>query len=193
LIENVFIDGNQILFMKNLVIVVSGPPGVGSSTIAKVLAERLRLRYFSPGKIFKSHENAPEAKAALDVWSTGYGKNKNTHRNLDDIQTREAKRGNVVICGKLSIHFLKDLADYKIWIDAPLEVRAKRAAGRDKVPVETVMKQIKEREDIERNEWKKIYGFDYLDQKNSADLVIDNSELNVNETVKKILNFIKHK
>ncbi len=179
--------------MKNLVIVVSGPPGVGSSTIAKILAKKLKLRYFSPGKIFKSHARAPEAKAALDVWKTDFGKSSETHKNLDEGQIEIAKKGGVVICGKLSIHFLKDLADYKIWIDAPIEVRAKRAAGRDKVPIENTLKQIKEREDAERSEWKKIYGFDYLDLKNSADIIVDNSKLTPNETVQRILSFIRGK
>ena len=39
--------------MENLVIAISGLPGSGSTTIAKLLAKNLSLEYFSPGQLFK--------------------------------------------------------------------------------------------------------------------------------------------
>ncbi len=175
--------------MKKLVVVVSGPPGAGSSTISKALAEKLKLDYFSPGQVHKSvGKSEKESKAALEAWKKE--SSKKFHNNLDAKQVEIAERGNVVICGKLSIHFLKDIADYKIWLDVPLEIRAKRSAERDKIDFKTALKQISEREEIERKEFKRIYGFDYLDLKNSADMVIDTSDLTVDQTVEKILDFI---
>jgi cytidylate kinase len=178
---------------KKIVVAISGPPGVGTSSVAKAVAKRLKLRYLSPGKTYKSFLDEKEAKAALDFWKTSFGSSKGLHENLDESQIEEAKRGNIVICGKLSIHFLKDMADYKIWIEAPLEVRARRTAGRDGVPFETALKEIGDRERMERENWKKIYGFDYFYQKGVADLVVDSSELTLKQTVEKILEFIKSK
>jgi cytidylate kinase len=176
---------------KKIVIVISGPPGVGTSSIAKEIAKRLNLRYLSPGKTYKSFLNKKEAEAALEFWKTSFGSSKKLHERLDAYQIKEAKKGNVVICGKLSIFFLKDIADFKIWVDAPLEVRAKRTAQRDKIPFEEALKQISEREMIERSKWKDMYGFDYFEQKNEADLVLDNSKLTLKEAVDTILKFIK--
>ncbi|MGC8812706.1 MAG: cytidylate kinase family protein, partial [Candidatus Aenigmatarchaeota archaeon] len=122
-----------------------------------------------------------------------FGRSKNLHEALDKNQIEEAKKGNIVIGGKLSIYFLKDIADFKIWVDAPLEVRAKRTAERDKIPFEEALKQISEREEMERKKWKEIYGFDYFDLKNEADFVLNNSNLTLEEAVNKILKFIKSK
>ncbi|MDI6798740.1 MAG: cytidylate kinase family protein [Candidatus Aenigmarchaeota archaeon] len=176
---------------KKLVIVISGPPGVGTSSVAKRVAKELNLRYLSPGKIYKSFLNKKEAKAALDFWKTSFGKSRELHERLDEKQIKEAKKGNIVICGKLSIHFLKDIADYKIWLEAPLEIRANRTAKRDKISFKKAMEEISEREKTERKVWKEIYGFDYFSLKNEADFVLDTSNLTLEETMNKILKFIK--
>jgi cytidylate kinase len=178
---------------KKIVIVISGPPGAGTSSIAREVAKRLNLRYLSPGKTYKSFLPKKEAEAALEFWKTRFGSSKELHERLDAYQVKEAKKGNIVVCGKLSIFFLKDIADFKIWVDAPLKVRAKRTAQRDKIPFKEALKQISEREMIERSKWKDMYGFDYFEQKNEADLILDNSKLTLKEAVDTILKFIKGK
>lgn len=179
--------------MGKNVIIVSGPPGAGSSTIAKALAKKLKLRYFSVGKIQKSFgSSGEEGKSSLEVWREKYGKTKKFHHKvLDEPQIKEAEKGNVIINSKLGIHFLKNLSDRKIWLDVPLEVRARRSAQRDKIPVKRARKEIKEREKIERREFKRLYGFDYFNQKKYADLVMDSSGLTINQTVNKILEFVR--
>ena len=48
-----------------VVIVVSGMPVCGSSTAAKKLAKKLRLKYFSVGKEFKKHMKGKSQVMAL--------------------------------------------------------------------------------------------------------------------------------
>lgn len=176
--------------MKNIVIAISGPPGSGTTTIAKKLAEKLKLGYYSPGKTFKSYSKKKESEAALEVWEI-FGKDKDFHeKGLDKVQMEKAKDGNIVVCGKLSIFILKDLADYNIWVEAPLEIRAMRTAERDKIPFEKALDRIKKREEVERESWKRFYNFDYFDQKHQADFVLDNSKLTVEQSVDRILEFI---
>jgi len=177
--------------MKNIVVAISGLPGSGSTTIAKKLAKKLKLDYYSPGEIFKGYSKKRESEAALEVWER-FGRNKDFHeKNFDKVQIEKAKKGDIVICGKLSIYMLNGIADYKIWIESDLDTRASRTAKRDNIPVERALEEIKKREKIERSSWKKIYGFDYLDQRNSADFVLENSKLTTEEAVDKILDFIK--
>ncbi|MBI4010118.1 MAG: cytidylate kinase family protein [Candidatus Aenigmarchaeota archaeon] len=181
--------------MGRIVIAVSGPPGAGTSSIAKEVAKKLKLKYFSPGKIQKSYANTKkESLAALKVWQTALGKSERFHRDiLDKKQVEVAEKGNVIVCGKLSIKMLENLADYKIWVDTSLKVRAERVAKRDGIPLKEAAELLSERENIERKEWKRIYGFDYLEQKKLADLVVDNSKLTLEQAVNKILQFLKNK
>jgi len=176
---------------RNLTIVISGPPGSGSTKTALKLAKKLGLKCFSTGDLFKSYSKQRKNRA-LDIWSV-YGKKKQFHYDLDEYQKEKAKKGNIVICGKLSVFLLKDLADFKVWIESPLKVRANRIAKRENISMIRAMDQIKKREQIERREWKRIYDFDYFDSKNLADLVIDSSENSVEEIVKKILKSMKNK
>jgi len=178
---------------KKIVIAISGPPGAGSTSIAREVAKKLKLKYFCIGKIQKKFgKTKKEAAASLEVWKTELGKSEKFHKNvLDKTQIEKAKEGNIVISAKLSIFMLKNLADYKIWLDTSLKVRARRTAMRDKIPVERALKEIIKREKIEREIWKKIYGFDYFDQKYSADFVLDNSKLTLKQAVNKILEFIE--
>ena len=176
--------------VRKLVIAISGPPGVGSSSVAKNLAKRLNLKYFSPGKYFKSYSEGKETKQALDVWKSRLGRSKEFHKKIDKIQINKAKVGDVVICGKLSIYILKNFAKFKFWLDAPLTIRAERAAFRDKISKKDALKLLKRRERMERKEWKRIYRIDYFSQKEMADLVIDTSNKSLKMTVDEILNFI---
>lgn len=176
--------------MKKVVIAISGLPGSGSTTIAKELAKRLKLDYYSPGEVFKGYSKKKESEAALEVWNL-FGKEKDFHeKKFDRIQIEKTKKGNIVICGKLSIFILNGLADYKIWIESDLRIRTERTAKRDEIPFEKALGQIKKREKIEKENWKKIYGIDYLEQKKDADVVIENSTLTIEESVDKILDFI---
>ncbi len=176
---------------KNLTIVISGPPGSGSTKTALELAKRLGLKCFSTGDLFKSYSKQRKNRA-LDIWDK-YGKKREFHQDLDDYQIEKAKKRNIVVCGKLSIFILKDLANFKIWIEAPLKVRAQRIAKREGISMIRAMGQIKKREAIERREWKKIYDFDYFNSKNLADLVIDTSDNSVEEITEKILKSMKNK
>src|SRR4030067_3085413 len=151
------------------VIVISGPPGSGSSSIAKAVAKKLKFKYVSPGKTYKNYLDERESKAALDFWQTKFGRSKELHKKLDKDQVELAKKENIVICGKLSIYFLRNLTKNKIWLDVPLNVRAKRTAERDGIPEDEALKEIARREEIERWNWKMMDGFDYFDQKKLAD------------------------
>jgi CMP/dCMP kinase len=122
---------------------------------------------------------------------TKTGKSSEVHNSLDADQTMEAKKGNIVICGKLSIHFLKDIATHKIWLDVPLKVRATRSAKRDGISFRKARDNIKKIEEINRKNFKRLYGFDYFAQKNEADFVVNTSDMNIEESVNAILKKIK--
>jgi len=175
------------------VVAISGMAGCGSSTTGELLAKKLKLDFFSVGRYNKDeakkyikNKNENETKRAVDFWKQDEKFLNSFHKKTDEMQVRLAKKGNVVIEGKLAIHFLKDIADYKIWLWAPMMVRAEHIQMRDKITFEEALKNLEEKEQLERENWIKMYGFDYFEQKEEADITIDTS----NKTPEEIVDFI---
>ncbi|MBS3085290.1 cytidylate kinase family protein [Candidatus Pacearchaeota archaeon] len=168
--------------------VISGLTSCGSSTIGKLLADKLALKYFSIGKEFKKRgEGAGETDKNINFTKTKEAKDKNFHDYLDNLQVELAKKGGIVIDSKLGIHFLKDIADKCIWITASFETRAKRIAKREAWNIEKARKKLKEKEELEINLFKAVYGIDYREQEKKADFVINTEEKIPEEVVNEIM------
>lgn len=199
------------------VIAISGQPGAGSTTTSKVLAKNLGFNHFSPGRVFKDislgivkgkfyypllqekctahglilpdYSSSSATQGVIDLWKTEFGKSPEFHKIIDEIQKELAKKGNIVIDGKLSLRMLPD-AKLKIWLKADSKVRAKRTANRESLNLQNSQSMLEKRETLERKEWNNIYGFDYWEQENDANLVIDTSSLETSEVVKIIISRI---
>lgn len=175
-----------------VVVVISGKPGSGSSTVAKLLAKKLKLKHFSVGDYNKRHSKMNnETEKAIDMWKLPAAKLKKFHIKSDIIGQQHAKRGNVVIDGKLQIHFSKKFSDLCVWIEASDSVRSKRYAKRGNVPINVASKELKEKEKLERKNWEKIYGFDYFYQKKNADIVINTGHKTPDEITDLIISKLK--
>lgn len=173
-----------------VVIAVSGLPGAGTSTISRHLADKLGIEYFSPGEFFKGESNLEkENESAIDVW-LNQGKEKKFHEDLDNLQIEKAKKGNIVICGKLSIHVLDGIADIGVWVDCSFDKRVERVSERDDISLGNARKKLLEREEIESKEWKRIYGIDRLDQREKAVIVVDSGEMELVELVAYIVELL---
>jgi cytidylate kinase len=175
------------------VIVISGMPGAGSSTTAKMLAKKLGLRHFSLGDASKEFGQGKETEKAISYLKSGRGQSKSFHEKMDDYQREIAKKGDVVIDAKIGIFELKGLLDFSVWIKCPLQIRAERVAERDNVSLEKAMETVRAKEELERKTWKKIYGFDYFDQEKEADLVLDSAEMDLDMRVNEIISKMKLK
>ena len=181
-----------------VVVVISGMPGCGSSTAARLLAKKMRLKFFSAGdytkKIAKEEEKIDKklTERIVHFWNTHRGKSKEHHMSVEETQQNIAKKGNMVIESKLGIHFIEN-SDFKIWLKAPFKTRAERYVNRDKISIDDATKFLRDKENHERENWKRIYGFDYFGQEKEADLVIDTSDKSPEEIVNIIIKFIGNK
>ena len=195
-------------------IVISGQPGAGSTKTAEVLSKRLSINFFTAGKLFKSvargtikdqyyyqlfkelcdkrnlkipeFNESNDTHGASNLWDTEFGKSKDFHNAIDELQPKLAEQGRIVIEGKLALRMIKK-ANLKIWLKAPLSERAKRSAGRDNISLEEAERVLRSRQEKEREGWKKIYGFDYWDQEKEADLVIETSNISPEQIVEEII------
>ncbi|MCJ7428898.1 MAG: cytidylate kinase family protein [Candidatus Nanohaloarchaeota archaeon QJJ-5] len=169
------------------VIVISGPPGAGSSTVARGVAEELGIEYFSPGKHFKEKIDGNETESANLGWKDDELSSKSTHQSIDDLQKKVARQNDVVIDGKLSIHMVGDIADLNVWLTAPLSVRAQRSAERDDMDVERAKEMMQERQRDEIEQWREMYGLNYMEQRKSADLVIETEDRSPEDIIETVI------
>lgn len=171
-----------------MIITISGKAGSGKSTIAKLLAKKLKLKHYSIGDLMR--RLAKEKNISLLELSRLAEKDSSIDKELDKKQIKLSKEDDFVIDGRLTAFFIPN-ADFKIFLECKDKVRAerilkdKREAEKSKDLNETI-KKIKKREDSERKRYKEYYNVDYY-KKGLYDLVVDTSDLSVDEVIEKII------
>ena len=174
--------------MKKIIICISGLPGCGKSTVAKKLAQKYRLKYISGGDALK--ELAVEAgfkPSGEDWWETEEGRrflNKRLEdpdfdKRVDEKLIEAAKQGNVIL-DSWTMPWLFD-EGFKIWLDASLEVRASRAAKRDKISLEKAKELIMEREEKTKEIYRRLYGFKLGEDFSPFHIILDTDKLDADE------------
>lgn len=168
---------------KQPVIAICGPHGVGKTTVAKLVAKELNLRYISAGQIFR--KMAEENKMDLKQFSEYAENNFVVDKHIDNLILEEAKKGGVVLDGRITAWIAKDYATLKVLLVAPLDVRVKRISQRDGVSFQKALNDTKIREDSEIKRYMQLYGIDPNDV-TIFDLVINTSNFSQRSCVKLI-------
>ncbi len=156
-----------------MIITLSGLPGSGTTTIAKTVASRLKLKVISAGDTFR--EIAAEQNMTLSEFGKLAESNTEIDQTIDQRQAQIAKEGdNLLVEGRLS-GWMVENADLKIWLKTPIEVRCERIAKRDDIPLEQAMRETKEREKCEAVRYHKHYDIN-IGNLEPYDLIIDSSK-----------------
>lgn len=174
-----------------MILTISGFHGTGKSTIGKLIANKLGIRYYSTGQAFR--DIATELNMTLKEFSEYVERNPEIDRKLDDKIIEIAKEGNVIIDSQLSAYILESLADFKILLTCPLEIRVKRMAERDNISYDEKLKETKLREQSELKRFKQLYNIDLNDQKKIEklySLILDTKDLTIEEILEKILSVL---
>ncbi|MFP4175204.1 MAG: (d)CMP kinase [Halobacteriales archaeon] len=153
-------------------VTVSGPPGSGTTTLAEALSSRFDLEHVSSGDVFRAM--ARERGVSLAEFGRIAEKDPEIDREIDERQREIAReRDDLVLEGRLSGWMVED-ADLRVWLSAPVDVRAERVADREEQTVEEARDEIEEREESEAKRYDEIHGIDIRDL-SVYDLVIDTS------------------
>lgn len=154
-----------------MLITVSGPAGSGKSTLAASLADALNYDHVSGGDIFRS--------LADDRGLTPLELNKKAEddetidRDLDQrLRTIARERDDIVLESRLAGWMAGDYADLKLWLDAPLSVRADRISKRENKPIDQARTETRERSQSEATRYKTYYNID-IENLSIYDLVIN--------------------
>ena len=175
-----------------MILTISGLHGTGKSTLGKLIAENLGLNYYSTGQAFR--DLAEEMDMTLKEFTKYVEKNPHFDKKLDKKIIEIAKEGNFVLDSQLSGYILLDIADFKIFLKCPIEVRVKRMAERDNIGYEEKLKETVLRENSELERFKILYDIDLSDYKQISkiyDLIIDTENLSIEEILKLIFSELK--
>lgn len=172
-------------------IAISGLSGAGSSTTAKLLSERLKLAMTNftfralaveKGIPFETlQEQAktnPEVDFELDRRLIEFINGTERCLAVTDIACWLDTPG---IYQKLGLE-QGAMIDYKIWLEAPLEIRAERMHRREGGTIESVIEYNHQRDLDNRERYLHLYGIDIFDHR-GIDWVLDTSHLNLEEVV----------
>ena len=170
---------------SDIVVTVDGESGAGKGTIADQISKRLRIAHFSASDVFHqiaqdrgiSHvELAEQADKEVDL----------------EVDRRTLQRGlenNCVIDSRIASWVLGDYSDFRVYVTADLEERAKRIAGREKIDLEKAKEDTEKRDEENDRRYEDYYGID-TGNLEIYDLVIDNTDMSIgkqNELIDKAL------
>ncbi|MFH1200358.1 MAG: cytidylate kinase family protein [Candidatus Micrarchaeota archaeon] len=152
-------------------IAVSGLSGCGNTTVSAKAAKALKLTPVNYtmrslardlGLPFEQAMRMRKEDSKLDLL-------------LDLKQAKLAARDGVILSSRLAI-WLMPHAQLKVWLAAPLKVRAQRIAQREGKPFSQALKETTARDRNDAAQYRKIYGIDVTDL-SAADLVINTAAL----------------
>lgn len=171
-------------------IIISGPPAIGKTTVAKGLGKEFGLKFLGGGDILK--ELAKEEgfnTGGDDWWDTPQGmeflKQRNMNPEFDRKVDNKLKelflKGGVVITSYTLPWLVKD--GIKIWLAGSHENSARRMKTRDKMDKQKALEITKKRYDENKKLYKKLYNIDFGENLEVFDKIIDTDELDAEKVL----------
>lgn len=153
---------------NGLKIAISGKSGCGNSTTSRRVAETLGLQMIN----YTFHTIAEERDLDFQTLCRWAEEDSSWDLYVDKRQVEMAESaGSCVLGSRLAIWML-DSADLRVYLTAPLEVRAARIHEREGGGLEDVIEQTSERDRRDRERYMRLYNIDN-DCYDFADLIID--------------------
>lgn len=142
-----------------MLLTISGPAGSGKSTVAAALAEELGYDHVSGGDIFRN------LAAERDLTPLELNRLAEDDEQIDrDLDRRlheiAETRDDLVLESRLAGWMAGDFADFRIWLDAPLSVRAERIAAREEKSVDVAREETEKRSASEALRYEEYYDID---------------------------------
>ncbi len=158
-------------YNARVLITISGLPGSGKTTVARLVADHLGLEHVYAGDLFRRQAEA--AGLSLEEYARRAETDHAIDQRLDDAMRARARDGNAVLEGRLAA-FMADEAGtpaLRVFLDASEPVRAARITGREGGDTSARLRETQAREASDARRYREIYGIDYHDR-TRYDLVI---------------------
>jgi len=171
-----------------MIITISGLPGSGKSTVAKMLAKKLGYKHHSTGD-FMGELALKRGMSVLELGKLAE-KDKSIDKALDDWQAKLGKEEkDCIVDSRLGFHFIPDAV--KVFLDVDQDVGAKRVFAdlrpdeKENTSLAATKANIQKRIESERKRYRKYYGVDCYDKK-YYDIIIDTTKRTPEQVIRKI-------
>ncbi|ADN02164.1 (d)CMP kinase [Spirochaeta thermophila] len=165
-----------------MIIAISGKSGCGNSTVSRMVAERLGLRWIN----YTFRNIAQERGVPFEQILKEAQESPKWDLYLDERQKTFLEEGDCVLGSRLAI-WLAPPPAFKVYLFAPLDVRARRIRKREGGTFEEVLEKTKARDRRDAERYRALYGIDIDRYEEVADLVIDTTELTPEEITERIV------
>jgi cytidylate kinase len=166
------ITGMEKREIKDTRIAISGKSGCGNTTVSRLVAQALELRFIN----FTFRNLASERGLTLEEVMSLAKKDDFWDREIDGRQVALAREGGGCVLGsRLAIWMLED-ADLKVFLTASPETRVRRILNREGGDPVAVAAFTESRDRQDRERYLRIYGIDN-DKYEFADLIIETDAL----------------
>ena len=176
-----------------MIITITGKPGSGKSTVAKLLAKKLKYKFFSAGDL--RGEIAKKHKMTIEALNKVGEKERWTDEECDKLLEKTGKEAdNIVFDSRLAWHFVPN--SLKIFLDVDLHEAAKRIFANPRpdekktISVQETHKNLEARQKSDAVRYKKWYGLDITKLEN-YDVAIDTTKLTQKQVLEKVLEAVK--
>ncbi|MEM3143522.1 MAG: cytidylate kinase family protein [Candidatus Nitrosotenuis sp.] len=172
-------------------IIVSGPPAIGKTTVAKGLAAEFGMQSLSGGDVLKELAKEQGFKTEGDDWwdtkdGMDFLKQRKDNYEFDKKVDQKLKeifqKGNVVITSYTLPWIVS--GGIKIWLGGSRENSAKRMQVRDNMSHTEAFEIVKKRYDENKIIYKQLYGFNFGDDLSVFDIVINTDGLDAQTVLK---------
>ena len=172
-----------------MIITISGAAGAGKSTVAEIVARKLKFRKYSVGGFMR--EIARKRKSTLLEISRMAESDQTIDEELDDMQRELGKyEDHFVLDSRLGYHFIPK--SFKVHLKVDPETGAKRIfkdrrkTEKENLTLKKTLENVKKRKKSELERYKKYYNLNPYKEKD-YDMVIDTSKLPPEKTAEKII------
>ncbi len=182
-----------------MIITISGAPGSGKSTVARLVAAKLGFRHYSAGDFMR--DAAAKRRLTLMEISRIAEKDRSIDEELDKRTIELGKKeDDFVMDSRLAYHFIPE--SFKVFLAVDEKEAARRIFGdiqkkkasrgveKESTTLSATLANIKKRKQSEQHRYRKYYGIDPYD-KEQYDLVVDTTRTTQGEAVEKVIAAVK--
>ena len=178
-------DPEKPALSSDLRIAISGKSGCGNTTVSRIVAENLGLRFIN----YTFKNLARDSRMSFEELALKAETDPQYDLTIDRMQVDLARMGGCVLGSRLAIWLLRDTA-LTVYLKASLEARAARIARREGGDPAAVLGRTAARDKRDHDRYERLYGYN-VDKYDFASLIVDTDRMDQEEVASLIVGFAR--